>query len=248
MSYMEAKEKYAGLGIDTDAAIAKLKTVPISLHCWQGDDVRGFDTDPSKPLTGGIQTTGNYPGRARNHAELMADIDEVLKLCPGTKKLNLHASYAIFEDGRWADRDKLEPKHFQRWVDFCKERRLGCDFNPTFFSHPKCDPQTLSSTSEETRRFWIDHGKACIRISQYLAQELGQPCIMNIWTGDGFKDIPADRIGPRMRYKEAIDEILSEPYDFDLVKPCVESKVFGIGVEAYTVGRVQPELRRHEQG
>ena len=230
MSYMEAKEKYAGLGIDTDAAIAKLKTVPISLHCWQGDDVRGFDTDPSKPLTGGIQTTGNYPGRARNHAELMADIDEVLKLCPGAKKLNLHASYAIFEDGRWADRDKLEPKHFQKWVDFCKERRLGCDFNPTFFSHPKCDPQTLSSTSEETRRFWIEHGKACIRISQYLAQELGQPCIMNIWTGDGFKDIPAGR------YKEAIDEILSEPYDFDLVKPCVESKVFGIGVEAYTVG------------
>lgn len=236
MSYMEAKEKYAGLGIDTDAAIAKLKTVPISLHCWQGDDVRGFDTDPSKPLTGGIQTTGNYPGRARNHAELMADIDEVLRLCPGTKKLNLHASYAIFEGGRWADRDKLEPKHFQRWVDFCKERGLGCDFNPTFFSHPKCDPQTLSSTSEETRRFWIEHGKACIRISQYLAQELGQPCIMNIWTGDGFKDIPADRIGPRMRYKESIDEILSEPYDFDLVKPCVESKVFGIGVEAYTVG------------
>lgn len=147
MSYMEAKEKYAGLGIDTDAAIAKLKTVPISLHCWQGDDVRGFDTDPSKPLTGGIQTTGNYPGRARNHAELMADIDEVLKLCPGAKKLNLHASYAIFEDGRWADRDKLEPKHFQKWVDFCKERGLGCDFNPTFFSHPKCDPKTLSSTS-----------------------------------------------------------------------------------------------------
>ena len=236
MSYMEAKEKYAGLGIDTDAAIAKLKTVPISLHCWQGDDVRGFDTDPSKPLTGGIETTGNYPGRARNHEDLMADIDEVLKLCPGAKKLNLHASYAIFEDGRWADRDKLEPKHFQKWVDFCKERGLGCDFNPTFFSHPKCDPQTLSSTSEETRRFWIDHGKACICISQYLAQELGQPCIMNIWTGDGFKDIPADRIGPRMRYKEAIDEILSEPYDFDLVKPCVESKVFGIGVEAYTVG------------
>ena len=119
MSYMEAKEKYAGLGIDTDAAIAKLKTVPISLHCWQGDDVRGFDTDPSKPLTGGIQTTGIYPGRARNHAELMADIDEVLKLCPGAKKLNLHASYAIIEDGRWADRDKLEPKHFQKWVDFC---------------------------------------------------------------------------------------------------------------------------------
>ena len=239
MSYTDAKEKYAAIGIDTDAAIEKLKSVPVSLHCWQGDDVRGFDTDPNAPLTGGIQTTGNYPGRARNPKELMADIDEVLKLCPGRKKLNLHASYAIFEDGTWADRDKLEPKHFQKWVDFCRDRGLGCDFNPTFFSHPKCDPLTLSSPNEETRRFWIDHGKACIRISQYLAEELGQPCVMNIWTGDGFKDIPADRMGPRMRYKEAIDEILSEPYDFNLVKPCVESKVFGIGVEAYTVGSAE---------
>ncbi len=236
MSYLEAKKKYAAMGIDTDAAIAKLKTVPVALHCWQGDDVRGFDTDPSKPLTGGIQTTGNYPGRATTPEELMADLDFVLKLCPGTKKMNLHASYAIFEDGEWADRDKLEPKHFQKWVDFCKERGLGCDFNPTFFSHPKCDPLTLSSPNPETRKFWIDHGKACIRISSYLASELGQPCVMNIWTGDGVKDVPADRIGPRMRYKEAIDEILSEPFDFETVKPCVESKVFGIGVEAYTAG------------
>ncbi len=242
MSYLEAKAKYAALGVDTDAAIARLKTVPVALHCWQGDDVRGFDTDPSKPLTGGIQTTGNYPGRARTPEELMADLDLVLKLCPGTKKMNLHASYAIFPDGEWADRDKLEPKHFQPWVDFCKERGLGCDFNPTFFSHPMCDPLTLSSPNEETRRFWIDHGKACIRISQYLAEELGQECIMNIWTGDGFKDIPADRMGPRVRYKEAIDEILSEPFDFDKVKPCVESKVFGIGVEAYTVGSAEFSL------
>ena len=232
MSYAEAKAKYAALGIDTDAAIAKLKTVPVSLHCWQGDDVRGFDTDPTKPLTGGIQTTGNYPGRARTPEELMADLDMVLKLCPGTKKMNLHASYAIFEDGEWADRDKLEPKHFQKWVDFCKERGLGCDFNPTFFSHPKANGLTLSSHDEEIRRFWIEHGKACIRISNYLAEELGQPCVMNIWTGDGFKDIPADRMGPRVRYRESIDEILSEPYDFTKVKPCIESKVFGIGVEA----------------
>lgn len=242
MSYQEAKARYAALGVDTDAAMARLRTVPVSLHCWQGDDVRGFDTDPSKPLTGGIQTTGNYPGRARTPEELMADIDQVLKLCPGAKKLNLHASYAIFEEGEWADRDALEPKHFQKWVDFCKARGLGCDFNPTFFSHPKCDPLTLSSPCVETRQFWIAHGKACIRISQYLAEELGEPCVMNIWTGDGFKDIPADRMGPRVRYKESIDAILSEPFDFAKVKPCVESKVFGIGVEAYTVGSAEFSL------
>lgn len=237
--YESAKKQYEKWGVDVEGALQKLKSVPVSLHCWQGDDVRGFDTDPTKPLTGGIQTTGNYPGRARNPRELMDDIDEVLKYCPGTKKLNLHASYAIFEDGEWADRDRLEPRHFQKWVDFCKARGLGADFNPTFFSHPKCDPLTLSSPNPETRRFWIDHGKACIRISSYLARELGQPCVMNIWTGDGFKDIPADRLGPRVRYKEAIDEILSEPYDFREVKPCVESKVFGIGVEAYTAGSAE---------
>ena len=239
MSYNEAKEKYALLGVDAEAAIKRLKTVPVSLHCWQGDDVRGFDTDPSKPLTGGIQTTGNYPGRARTPEELMADLDMVLSLIPGRPKMNLHASYAIFEDGEWADRDALEPKHFQKWVDFCKARGLGCDFNPTFFSHPKCDPLTLSSPNEETRRFWIEHGRACLRISSYLAEELGEKCVMNIWTGDGFKDVPADRIGPRERYRESIDAILSEPFDFSKVKPCVESKVFGIGVEAYTVGSAE---------
>ena len=240
-AYEAAKARYAALGVDTDEAIRRLAGVPVALHCWQGDDVRGFDGDPSAPLTGGIQTTGDYPGRARTPEELMADLDVALQLCPGTKKINLHASYAIFdeENGGWVDRDRLEPKHFKKWVDFCKARGLGCDFNPTFFSHPKCDPLTLSSPNAETRRFWIDHGKACIRISQYLAQELGQPCVMNIWTGDGFKDIPADRMGPRMRYKASIDEILSEPYDFDLVKPCVESKVFGIGVEAYTAGSAE---------
>ncbi len=241
--YLDAKEMYAKIGIDTDKAINTLKSVPVSLHCWQGDDVRGFDQKVDS-LSGGIQTTGNYPGRATTPEELMADIDTVLKLCPGTKKLNLHACYAIFDDenGGWADRDKIEPKHFKKWVDFCKERGLGCDFNPTFFSHPMCDPLTLASPNEKTRRFWIDHGKACIRISQYLAEELGQPCVMNIWTGDGFKDIPADRMGPRVRYRESIDEILSEPYDFNKVKPCVESKVFGIGVEAYTVGSAEFSL------
>ena len=240
MSYTEAKEKYAALGVDTDAAIARLKTVPVALHCWQGDDVRGFDTDPNKPLTGGIQTTGNYPGRARTPEELMADIDKVISLVPGQVKLNLHASYAIFdEENPWVDRDQLEPKHFTKWVKFCKERGLGCDFNPTFFSHPKCDPLTLSSPNENTRKFWVDHGKACVRISQYLAEALGKPCVMNIWTGDGFKDIPADRLGPRLRYKQSFDEILSEPFDPNMVYPCAESKVFGIGVESYTVGSAE---------
>ena len=239
-----AKERYAAMGVDVEAAMAALKGAPVSLHCWQGDDVHGFDGDPNAPLTGGIQTTGNYPGRARTPEELMADLDLVMKLCPGTKKMNLHACYAIFdeENGGWVDRDRLEPKHFKKWVDYCKARGLGCDFNPTFFSHPKCDPLTLASPNEETRRFWIEHGKCCIRISQYLAEELGQPCIMNIWTGDGFKDIPADRMGPRVRYRESMDEILSEPFDFNLVKPCVESKVFGIGVEAYTVGSAEYAL------
>ena len=240
MSYEEAKSRYAAIGVDTDRAIEILKTVPIALHCWQGDDVRGFDTDPNKPLTGGIQTTGNYPGRARNPEELMADIHKVISLVPGQVKLNLHACYAIFDEAHpWVDRDQLEPKHFAKWVEFCKERGIGCDFNPTFFSHPKCDPLTLSSPNEETRKFWVEHGKACIRISNYLASELGQPCVMNIWTGDGFKDIPADRLGPRLRYKQSFDEILSEPFDPQQVYPCAESKVFGIGVESYTVGSAE---------
>ena len=241
MSFEEAKAKYAKLGVDVDAAIAKLKSVPVALHCWQGDDVRGFDTDPNKPLTGGIQTTGNYPGRARTPEELMADIDKVVSLVPGQVKMNIHACYAIFdeENGGWVDRDKLEPKHFQKWIDFCKERGMGCDFNPTFFSHPMCDPLTLSSPNEETRKFWVEHGKASVRISQYIAEQLGQPCVMNIWTGDGYKDIPADRIGPRLRYKQSFDEILSEKFDKDMVFPCAESKVFGIGVESYTVGSAE---------
>ncbi len=240
MSYQEAKNRYSALGVDVEKAMEKLKTVPVALHCWQGDDVRGFDTDPNKPLTGGIQTTGNYPGRARTPQELMADIDKVISLVPGQVKMNLHASYAIFdEENPWVDRDKLEPKHFKKWVDFCRERGLGCDFNPTFFSHPNCDPLTLSSPNEKTRKFWVEHGRASVRISQYLADELGQPCVMNIWTGDGFKDIPADRIGPRLRYKQSFDEILSEKFDPEKVYPCAESKVFGIGVESYTVGSAE---------
>ena len=236
--YEQAKEIYAKYGVDVEKAIEKLKNAPVSLHCWQGDDVTGFDHDG--PLTGGIQTTGNYIGKATTPEQLMADMDKVISLCPGKKKLNLHACYAIFENGEYADRDKLEPKHFKKWVDFAKERGMGIDFNPTFFSHPKVkDGLTLSSPDEETRRFWIEHGKACIRISQYFAEETGIPCVMNIWTGDGYKDIPADRMGPRMRYKESIEEILSEPFDKAKVKPCVESKVFGIGVESYTSGSAE---------
>ncbi len=238
--YESAKEIYAKIGVDTEQAIEKLKNIPVSLHCWQGDDVKGFDTDG--PLTGGIQTTGNYMGRARTPDELIADMEKVMSLCPGKKKLNVHACYAIF-DGEFADRDKLEPKHFAKWVEFAKERNMGIDFNPTFFSHPKVkDGLTLSSPDEATRKFWIEHGKACIRISQYFAEETGVPCVMNIWTGDGFKDIPADRMGPRMRYKESIEEILAEPFDKNLVKPCVESKVFGIGVEAFTSGSAEFSL------
>lgn len=237
--FEEVCARYAAIGVEAEKAIEKLKTVPVSMHCWQGDDVRGFDTDPSKPLTGGIQTTGNYPGRARTPDELMADLEQVLALCPGTKKINLHASYAIFENGEWADRDQLEPKHFRKWVEFCKAHGLGADFNPTFFSHPMCDPLTLTSPSDETRRFWIRHGKCCIRIANFLAEELGQPCTVNFWIGDGFKDIPGDRLGPRERYRDALDEILSEPFDFNKVKPCVESKVFGIGVESYTAGSAE---------
>ena len=236
--YELAKAKYAAFGVDTDAAIKKLINIPVSLHCWQGDDVTGFDHDG--PLTGGIQTTGNYPGKARTPEQLMADIDKVISLCPGKVKLNLHACYAIFEPGEYVDRDKLEPRHFKKWVEFAKARGMGIDFNPTFFSHPKVkNGLTLSSPDEETRRFWVEHGKACIRISEYFAKETGVPCVMNIWIGDGFKDIPADRMGPRLRYKQSIEEILSEPFDKNLVKPCVESKVFGIGVESYTSGSAE---------
>lgn len=238
MNYEEAKKQYAKIGVDTDAAIKLLKEIPVSLHCWQGDDVTGFDHDG--PLTGGIQATGNYPGKARTPEQLMQDIHKAASLMPGKKKLNLHACYAIFEEGEFADRDKLLPKHFAKWVEFAKERNMGIDFNPTFFSHEKVkDNLTLSSPDEDIRNFWIEHGKACIRISEYFARETGVPCVMNIWTGDGFKDIPSDRMGPRMRYKDSIEQILAEPFDKSLVKPCVESKVFGVGVESYTAGSAE---------
>lgn len=232
--YAYAKERYTALGVDTEAALAALKAFPISMHCWQGDDVIGFDQ--KGPLTGGIQTTGNYPGKARTPEELMADMDKALSLVAGKHKINLHASYAIFENGEWADRDALEPKHFKKWVEFAKARGLGLDFNPTYFSHPKASEYTLSSPDEEIRQFWIRHGQACIRISQYFAEETGQPCGMNIWIPDGCKDIPADRLGPRARFKDSLDQILSIDYNKEKVLVCLESKVFGIGMESYTVG------------
>ena len=236
MSYQEAKQAYAAFGVDTDAAIAALKNVPISVHCWQGDDVLGFEGAES--LTGGIQTTGNYPGRARTPEELLKDYAFALSLMPGKKRINVHASYAFLgEDKGKVDRDRYEPKHFAPWVKFAKENGYdGIDFNPTFFAHPKMkDGLTLSSPDEATRKFWVEHGKRCMEIAAYLGKEMGSPCLVNIWIPDGYKDVPADRLGPRKRYAQSLDEML-EGYDKEWVIPAIESKVFGIGVESYTVG------------
>ena len=236
--YDEAKTMYAALGVDTEAALSALENVTVSVHCWQGDDVIGFDCGES--LSGGIQTTGNYPGRARTPAELMADIDRAFSLMPGKKKLNLHASYAIFAPGEAVGRDAIEPKHFEKWVAFAKERGWGIDFNPTFFAHPMVkDNLTLSSPDEAVRAYWVRHGQACIRISEYFAEQTGQPCLMNIWIPDGYKDIPADRLAPRARFKKSLEEILSIPYDKEKVIVTLENKVFGIGLESYTVGSAE---------
>lgn len=232
--YESAKEIYAGIGVDVEEAVKKLEQIPISMHCWQGDDVMGFEGVES--LSGGIQATGNYPGRARTPQELMDDIDKALSLIPGTHRLNLHASYAIFEEGQQVDRDALKPEHFAKWVEFAKARGLGLDFNPTMFSHPKAENATLSSEDEEIRKFWIEHCKACVRISEYFATELGKPVSMNIWIPDGFKDVPADRTSPRARLKDSLDQILAMDYDKSKVLIAVESKVFGIGMESCTVG------------
>lgn len=237
-AYTLAKERYAALGVDTEGVLNTLKDVTVSVHCWQGDDVVGFDA--KEALSGGIQTTGNYPGKATTPEQLMADFDEVLRLTPGKKKLNLHASYAIFEDGEFADRDAIQPKYFSRWVAYAKERGLGIDFNPTFFSHSMVkDGLTLSSPDETVRKFWVEHGKRCMEIAEYFAEETGKPCVINFWIPDGYKDYPADRLSPRRRYAQSMDEILSVPYDKTKVFPCIESKVFGIGLEAYTVGSAE---------
>ncbi|MDY5597883.1 MAG: L-rhamnose isomerase [Kiritimatiellia bacterium] len=234
MSYQEAKKKYAVLGVDTEKAISALQNVSISMHCWQGDDVGGFENAGS--LTGGIQTTGNYPGKARTPEELMVDIDEALSLIPGKHRINLHACYAIFEDGKKVERNKLEPKHFKKWVEFAKKRGLGLDFNPTFFSHPLADGLTLASEDPRVRKFWIEHGIACLKIAEYFGKELGTPCAVNFWVPDGFKDEPSDRFGPRKRLKESYDKIFKYKYNRKYCIPTIESKLFGIGVESCTPG------------
>ena len=237
-NYEYAKKKYAEYGVDTDAAIKALSDVTVSIHCWQGDDVGGFDS--KEALSGGIQTTGNYPGKATTPAELMADIDKAFSLIPGKKKLNLHACYAIFEDGEFADRDALEPKHYTKWVEFAKARGMGIDFNPTFFSNPMVkDNLTLSSPDESVRAFWIRHAIACLKIAEYFANETGEVCVLNIWIPDGYKEIPADRLSPRARFKDSLDKILATPYDKSKVYVTLESKVFGIGMESYTVGSAE---------
>lgn len=236
--FESAKGIYADYGVDVERAIDKLSNVTISIHCWQGDDVRGFDSKQS--LSGGIQTTGNYMGRANSPEELMADIDEAISLIPGKVKLNLHANYAIFDENETVGRDAIEPKHFAEWVEFAKARGMGLDFNPTFFSHPMVkDNLTLSSPDETVRAYWVKHGKACLKIAEYFATETGIPCVMNIWIPDGYKDVPADRLAPRARFKKSLDEILSVPYDKTKVYVTLESKVFGIGLESYTVGSAE---------
>jgi len=233
--YESAKEIYAQYGVDTEKALKRLAEIPISIHCWQGDDVIGFDG--SQSLDGGIQTTGNYPGRARNFDQLKADIQKAFSLMPGKKRLNLHASYAILGDDKGkVDRDAYEPKHFKAWVDFAKEIGLnGLDFNPTYFGHPKMkDGLSLSSPDEETRQFWINHGIACRKIAKYFADEMHSHSLLNVWIPDGYKDIPADRLSPRLRLKDSLDKIFA--HRLDGVVDAVESKVFGIGLESYTVG------------
>lgn len=231
-AYEQAKARYEALGIDVDAALEALAGKAISIHCWQGDDIAGFE-NKDQGLTGGIQATGNYPGKARSPEELMADFEKAIEHIPGKKRINLHAIYAITDEK--VERDQLEGRHFDRWIEFAQKNDLGIDFNPTFFSHPlAADTLTLSHPNDEIRAFWVRHGIQSRRIAHYIAQKLGQPVLNNVWIPDGYKEIPADRLGPRLRLKDSLDQIFAEK--FDDVIDCVESKVFGIGVEAYTVG------------
>lgn len=233
-AYELAKDQYAKIGVDTDAVLKKLSDIKISMHCWQGDDVNGF-LFKDIGLSGGIQTTGNYPGKAETVEQLRADIEKALSLIPGKHKLNLHAIYADTDEN--VDLDKLEPKHFASWVEWAKKNDMGLDFNPTCFSHPMADTGfTISSADEKIRKFWIDHCIACRKIGEYFAKELGQTCAINYWFPDGYKDIPVDRMGPRARMKSALDEVFAEKIDSNLLVEAIESKVFGIGAESYTVG------------
>ncbi len=234
--YFHAKETYANFGVDTDQAIQKLKKIPVSIHCWQGDDVSGFENDIS--LSGGIQATGNYPARARNFEELKTDFLEAISHIPGKKRINLHAIYAVSNCP--IKRDQIKPEHFEPWLEFAKEHDLKIDFNPTFFAHPMVkDNLTLSSSDETVRSYWIRHGKACRRIARYIGEKQESPCLFNIWIPDGMKDIPADRQGPRRRLKDSLDQILAEDYSDEFIIDAVESKVFGIGLESYTVGSTE---------
>lgn len=233
-NFEAAKARYTAFGVDVEAALAAAAAKPISIHCWQGDDVRGFDQEHGG-AGDGIQTTGNYPGRARNFEELTADFLTAAALIPGKKRINLHAAYAVFAEGEWVDRDKITYAHFKPWVAFAKQYGFGIDFNPTVFSHPKMkDGLSLSSPDDATRKFWIDHCIACRRIAEQIGAELNDTVLNNVWIPDGLKDVPADRLGPRMRLKDSLDAIFAEklPHVID----CVESKVFGIGLESYTVG------------
>ena len=234
-NYEKAKTRYGTLGIDTEKAISILSSKPISIHCWQGDDVTGFDNKDGG-AGNGIQTTGNYPGKARNFEELKADFLKATSFIPGMKRINLHACYAVFSnESPWVDRDKINIRHFLPWVEFAKANSIGIDFNPTCFSHPMVrDNLTLSSPDEKVRGFWIEHCKATRRIANEIGMALNDKVLHNIWIPDGFKDIPVDRLGPRLRLKSALDEIFSE--SFPNIIDSVESKVFAIGLESYTVG------------
>ena len=230
-AYEAARERYAELGIDTDKAVAQLEQVPISLHCWQTDDVVGFERNVA--LSGGIQTTGNYPGRARNVDEVRQDIIEVKSLLAGNHRLNLHETYGEFGD-KFVDRDEVEVKHFQGWIDWAKQQNLKLDFNSTSFSHPKSGNLTLSNPDDDIRNFWIEHTKRCRRIADAMGKAQDDPCIMNIWVHDGSKDLTVNRLHYRQILKNSLDEILSEQLPH--MKSCLEAKLFGIGLESYTVG------------
>jgi L-rhamnose isomerase len=234
-AYRLAKERYAMLGVDTDQALDTLARIPISLHCWQGDDVGGFES-PDAELGGGLAATGNYPGKARNADELRSDLDKAYGLIPGTHRLNLHAIYAE-TGGQKVERNELQPEYFSAWIDWAKDGGHGMDFNPTCFSHPMAESGfTLSSYDEGTRQFWIEHCIACRKIGEHIGRELGTPCVTNIWVPDGFKDVPVDRKAPRRLLKSSLDEIFAEKIDRRYNLDAVESKLFGIGSESYVVG------------
>ncbi len=233
-AYDEAKKRYALAGIDTDAALKALSAIPVSMHCWQGDDVAGFEM-PDVALSGGIQTTGNYPGKAKTAAQLRQDAEQAMALIPGAKRFNLHAIYLDTEEK--VERNRIEPKHFARWIEWAKKNDLGLDFNPSCFSHPMfVDGMTLAHPDPAIRRFWIDHCIACRRISDSFGEALGTPAQMNVWIPDGMKDQPADRLAPRLRLIEALDEIINAPVPDKHHVVAVEGKLFGIGAESYTVG------------